>query len=121
MKVTEHHLTVDADPHRIKIIAEALAEYMTAHDIEDDATLSDFRFKMETAYQAYHGLDQDDWDYAKNSSCEEENVLNSELCDLYDVRMFLRLRGLLDEPKDNEGTEETIGELIDNLIEQHTQ
>ncbi len=52
---------------------------------------------------------------------EEENVLTSELCDLYDVRMFLRLRGLLDEPKDNEGTEETIGELIDNLIEQHNQ
>ena len=48
---------------------------------------------------------------------EEENVLPSELCDLYDMRMFLRLPGLLDEPKDNECTQETIGELIDNLIE----
>ncbi len=61
------------------------------------------------------------WKDYNQMNNEEENVLTSELCDLYDVRMFLRLRGLLDEPKDNEGTEETIGELIDNLIEQHTQ
>jgi hypothetical protein len=50
---------------------------------------------------------------------ENELTLTSDLYDLYDIRMFLRLRGLLDEPKDNEGTEETIGELIDNLIEKY--
>ena len=38
------------------------------------------------------------------------------LYDLYDIKRFLELRGLLNEPKDNEGTEETIGELVEELI-----
>ena len=39
--------------------------------------------------------------------------------DLYDIRRFLELRKLLEQPKDNDGTEETMGELINRLIQQH--
>ena len=64
MKIQEHHMKLEGDPLRVKIIAEALGEYVSKHNI-DDTTLCDFNFNMETAYQAEHGLDQDDWDYAK--------------------------------------------------------
>ena len=39
-------------------------------------------------------------------------------CALHDIKHFLRLRGLLNEPKDNDGTEYTIGEVIEDLIDE---
>ena len=65
LTINEHHLQLKADPLRLKIIAEALHEYMSKHpSVCDDTKLSDFKFNMETAYQAYHNLDEDDWDFA---------------------------------------------------------
>ena len=72
MKVNEHHLSLKADPHRIKIIAEALSDYMLKHSIEDDTTLSDFRFNLESAYQTYHKLDQDDWGFVEPTTNHNE-------------------------------------------------
>ena len=72
MKIEEHHMKLEGDPLRVKIIAEALGEYVSKHNI-DDTTLCDFNFNMETAYQAEHGLDQDDWDYTKEDR-EELNI-----------------------------------------------
>lgn len=63
MKVKEHNLILEGDPLRIKIIAEALGEYMQKHNLTDDTTLCDFNFNMETAYQSEYSLDEDDWDY----------------------------------------------------------
>ena len=40
------------------------------------------------------------------------------LCDLYDIRRMAELEGFGDLPKDNEGTETTIFECLDNCIEQ---
>tara|TARA_R110002167_G_scaffold15560_4_gene62042 strand:+ start:316 stop:486 length:171 start_codon:yes stop_codon:yes gene_type:complete len=51
----------------------------------------------------------------KDKDKDKDNVMP----DLYDIRRFLELRKLLDQPKDNDGTEETMGELITHLIEQH--
>ena len=62
MMVAEHGLKLTADPFRMKLIAEAISEYVTEHQL-DDTTLNDFRFNMETAYQSYHNLHQDDWTY----------------------------------------------------------
>ena len=69
MKIQEHHMKLEGDPLRIKIIAEALGEYVSKHNI-DDTTLCDFNFNMETAYQAEHSLGQDDWDYTKEDRGE---------------------------------------------------
>jgi hypothetical protein len=51
-------------------------------------------------------------------------VINEEtifdlLCDAYDIRNALRFAqgNLLNKPKDNEGTEITIGDCLDNIIE----
>jgi len=38
------------------------------------------------------------------------------LCDLNDIKQFLELRRLIDEPKDNDGSGFTIGDVIDDLI-----
>ena len=38
------------------------------------------------------------------------------LCDLNDIKQFLELRKLIDEPKDNDGSGFTIGDVIDDLI-----
>ena len=44
------------------------------------------------------------------------NSHEERLCDLYDIREFLSLRKLLNEPKDNEGSGFTIGDVIEDLI-----
>ena len=61
--VAEHGLELTADPFRMKLFAEAISEYVENHQLEDDTTLNDFRFQMETAYQKYYALDQDNWNY----------------------------------------------------------
>ena len=63
--VREHGLELTADPFRMKLIAEAISEYVEKHQLEDDTTLNDFRFQMETAYQSYHNLHQDHWDFVE--------------------------------------------------------
>ncbi len=40
------------------------------------------------------------------------------LCDLYDIRRMAELEGFGNLPKDNEGTETTIFECLDNCITQ---
>jgi Tfp pilus assembly major pilin PilA len=65
MMVAEHGLELTADPYRMKLIAEAISEYVTEHQLEDDTTLNDFRLNMETAYQSYYSLHQDDWGYVE--------------------------------------------------------
>ena len=42
--------------------------------------------------------------------------LSETLCDLNDIKEFLELRKLMDEPKDNDGSGFTIGDVIDDLI-----
>jgi len=44
------------------------------------------------------------------------NSREGRLCDLYDIREFLSIRKLLNEPKDNEGSGFTIGDIIEDLI-----
>jgi hypothetical protein len=63
MMVAEHGLELTADPFRMKLISEAISDYVTEHQLEDDTTLNDFRYKLETAYQRYHNLDENDWAY----------------------------------------------------------
>lgn len=43
------------------------------------------------------------------------NHISNLLCDLYDIRRALP-RNILTRPKDNEGTEFTIGDLLDDAI-----
>ncbi len=66
LHISEHHLSIKADPLRLKIIAEAIGEYQGKHEaLSDDTTLCDFRFNMETAYQRWYSLDEDDYDYTE--------------------------------------------------------
>jgi len=65
MMVAEHGLELTADPFRMKLIAEAISDYVTDHQLEDDTTLNDFRYRLESAYQEYHNLEMDDWTYVE--------------------------------------------------------
>lgn len=49
---------------------------------------------------------------------KRRDTITDVLCDLYDLRTAARLRGFGKLPKDNEGTETTIMDCIDNCIEQ---
>ena len=40
------------------------------------------------------------------------------LCDMYDIRRKVKQAKLFDTPKDNDGSCITVGECIDNVIEQ---
>ena len=40
------------------------------------------------------------------------------LCDMYDIRRIVKQAKLFDAPKDNDGTIFTVGECVDNVIEQ---
>ena len=48
-----------------------------------------------------------------------EETISDLLCDAYDIRRALRFAkgNLLNRPKDNDGTEITIGDCLDNIIE----
>ena len=61
--IEENGLKIEADALRLKIIAEALTEYMYKHHLTGDTTLKDWRFGMEKAYQEHHKLHKDDWEY----------------------------------------------------------
>tara|TARA_Y100000593_G_scaffold94981_1_gene197809 strand:+ start:3113 stop:3358 length:246 start_codon:yes stop_codon:yes gene_type:complete len=77
LTINEHHLQLKADSSRLKIIAEALGEYMNKYpSVCDDTTLSDFKFNMETTYQAYHNLDEDDWGFASRD-IDSESYMNN--------------------------------------------
>ena len=40
------------------------------------------------------------------------------LCDMYDIRRVIKQAKLFDAPKDNDGSCITVGECVDNVIEQ---
>ena len=40
------------------------------------------------------------------------------LCDMYDIRRVVKQAKLFDAPKDNDGSCITLGECVDNVIEQ---
>ena len=44
-----------------------------------------------------------------------QNALSSALCDMYDIREALSKK-VKNQPKDNDGTEITIGDCIDDVI-----
>ena len=44
-------------------------------------------------------------------------MTTQDLMDLYDIKRFLELRNLLQEPKDNDGTEESMGFLMEAFID----
>ncbi len=43
------------------------------------------------------------------------------LCDMYDIKRKVKQAKLFDAPKDNDGTIFTLGDCIDNVIEQLEQ
>lgn len=59
--VTEHNLKISGDPYRLKAMANALRE--TEVDLWNDQTISDFIYNIETAYQRFHGLEEDNWEF----------------------------------------------------------
>jgi hypothetical protein len=44
------------------------------------------------------------------------NEISSALCDMYDIRNTLTAK-IKNQPKDNDGTETTIGDCLDSVIE----
>ena len=49
---------------------------------------------------------------------KRRDTITDVLCDLYDLRTAARFRGFGILPKDNEGTETTVYDCIENCIEQ---
>jgi hypothetical protein len=68
LKVQEHQLVLEANPYRMKLIAESIRSYMDKYNLADDTTLSDFCFNMETSYQSFHNLHEDNWDFTEYDS-----------------------------------------------------
>jgi len=65
--ITERHLRLEAPPEIVKLIAVACRSYLDA-SYEYPNIIGDFIFNMETAYQDYYGLDQDDWGFTKKDA-----------------------------------------------------
>ena len=45
------------------------------------------------------------------------NKIDDMICNMLDIRAILRKHNLLNEPKDNEGTECTVRMIVDDTIE----
>ena len=43
------------------------------------------------------------------------------LCDMYDIKQQVKQAKLYDKPKDNDGSSFTVGDCIENVIEQLTE
>lgn len=70
---TEHHLSITADPGRMKLIANAIYSYMDTMAIED-TTLSDLAYNMECEYQRVFNLEDDDWGWSNDDKYIEDYV-----------------------------------------------
>ena len=44
------------------------------------------------------------------------NIIDDALCNMYDIKMVLKKHNLWDELKDDEGTECTVGTIVDDTI-----
>ena len=43
------------------------------------------------------------------------------LCDMYDIKQKVKQANLYDKPKDNDGSSFTVGDCIENVIDQLTE
>ena len=46
-----------------------------------------------------------------------QNELNSAICDMYDIQNRIKIHKLADLPKDDEGSETTIGNCVNDVLE----
>ena len=46
----------------------------------------------------------------------KEKIIDA-ICDTCDIQKALRFSGVLDKPKDDEGTDTTIGDCLENILE----
>ena len=44
------------------------------------------------------------------------NEISSSLCDAYDIKNQIKTYGIKDKPKDADGSETTVGDCIDDII-----
>ena len=44
------------------------------------------------------------------------NELTSAICDMEDIKQRIKIRGLWNSPKDNDGTEITIGDCVEDVL-----
>ena len=60
------------------------------------------------------------WNLLYMINNQKERVMNISdmLCDMYDIQRQVKQAKLYDKPKDNDGTSFTIGDCIENVIEQ---
>ena len=77
---TSAGLTLQADPFRMKLIAEAISDYMLNNGYTEDTDLSDFCYALDSAYQDHHGKSNDDFDYVDSDldSLKPVRVLQSD-------------------------------------------
>jgi hypothetical protein len=59
-------LKLTADPFHMKIISDAISDYMLNNDYTDDTTLSDFCYALDSTYQEHHGKENDDFDLVES-------------------------------------------------------
>ena len=62
VELFEHDVVIRANTLRLKIIGEAISEYLDRNVLED-TTLSDLAYKCSCNYQETRKLGIDDWNY----------------------------------------------------------
>ena len=127
---TLHNVTLSEA--QISIILYTLEDYMSKGNTSNDpdlpkeidnifdeleGTIDKHYDKIEAAKKKQPKAE---WQPLKCNPIEYERIMNISdlLCDLYDIRRMAELEGFGNLPKDNEGTETTIFECLDNCITQ---
>jgi len=111
IETIEHGLELKADPFHTKLIAEAISDYVEKHGLDDFTTLNDFRFNLEMAYQEYHNLNEDDFDYTETDRIflsgekQKKNMTTEQMQEKYEVIAFAAPLVIVKRKSDNvEGT-----------------
>ena len=73
-------LKLTADPFRMKLIAEAISDYMLNNGLTEDNDLSDFCYALDSAYQTHHNKANDDFDFVDTdlAALKPNSVLQSD-------------------------------------------
>ena len=73
-------LKLTADPLRMKIISDAISDYMLNNGYTDDNDLSDFCYALDSTYQEHHGKENDDFDFVDSDqdTLKPRRVLQSD-------------------------------------------
>ena len=93
LTATEKNLSLTADPFHLKLISDAISDYLINNDHTDDALLSDFCYALDVEYQRHHNKSNDDFDFSDE---DKEKLIPAQVLQA-DIKLSVDTPEILEE------------------------